>query len=895
MIERPGTDTRHPDRHAPDLQRLMILLPGPANEPAPGAWWQRLHADFMPDYNRKTTAYWCAAVLLGSAILVHALLGVTAMPLASQLQIAVGAAIAMLAGLVPIRIPRSKSSLAAGDIFIFLLLLLHGPAAATLAAAAEGLVGSWRTSRRWTSRIASPAMASIAMFALGSLLQAAIAAGKANSIYGPSLLLTATMLSAVLYFVLNTLLITAVPHLKRNQWPALATLFGDFSWVGITCAGSASVSCLLFLAFEQAGLGVLIAAAPIIAMLVATLHYFFGQQEAAELARHHQMEAIGREAELSARHVLALQKSERRFHSAFTHASIGMALVEFDGRVLQVNDALRELIGETHEAGLVGQAFDDIVDAADMPRLAEGMRRLDGHGVDDFSVELRLRRRDGREVWAAVHCSHFSDSDSTAPCLILQVQDVSARRQAEVDLHYIAFHDSLTGLPNRRRFHEQLAQALERSQHTANRHFGLMFLDFDRFKLINDSLGHAVGDEFLIHMARRIQDHLRPNDVVARLGGDEFAILADDLEGERYVLMLADRLLEVLRQPFHIGGNEITTSASIGITFSGMGYATPADMLRDADTAMYKAKLGGKARYALFDAGLHFEVSHRMRLEGDLRRTLAAGALSLEYQPLYDLVSGEFTGFEALARWNHPELGSISPVTFIPVAEDAALMVPLTDFMLRSACRQLRLWQQRDPSLATLGMHVNVSGHDIAQPNFVARINAAVAGAGIAPVYLTLELTENILLTRLEAARPALVELRRQGVNLSIDDFGNGYSSLRHLSSLPVNSLKIDRAFVADLQRGGSEDAIVRAIILLGNSLGKSIIAEGIENPVQVELLRQLGCLSGQGYHLSRPLPAAGIDELLTQRLARLHAEQAPSAAGALPGPSTEARPALVH
>ncbi len=826
-------------------------------------WWVRSHRALMPDYNRKATTYWWVTVLLGATILAYTLRSLLTLSAPDLVQVGAGAAIAMLAGLFPVRIPRSKNSFAAGEIFIFLLLLLHNPAAAALAAAGEGLIGSWRTSKRWTSRIASPAIACVAMFSTGSLLQAVITGARTLGLYSAGLLLVATMLCAVLYFVVSTLLITAVPYLKRNQWPTSREMFGNFGWVGITYAGSASVACLLFLTFQKTGLGVLMAAAPIIAMLLTTLHYFFRQQEADEAARLGHLVAIEREAELAAHHVHALEVSERRFHSAFTHASIGMALVSFDARVLQVNAALRVLLGVDDGQSIAQQLFSDFVDADDTTMLNERLSQLNLQQIQSFAVELRLRHRDGIQVWAAVHGSLFSEIDSDAPCLILQVQDITARRQAEADLHHIAFHDALTGLPNRRRFHEHLVQALDRVGANPQRHFGLMFLDFDRFKLINDSLGHAAGDEFLVQVARRIRSHVRPTDIVARLGGDEFAILAEDLDCEHYAVTLAERLLEVLRQPIQIAGTDITTSASIGITFSGMGYATPAEMLRDADTAMYKAKAGGKARYALFDTGLHIEVSHRLRLEGDLRRALAAGQLSVAYQPLFDLSSKRVTGFEALARWEHPELGTISPMAFIAVAEDAGLMVGLTDFVLRSACNQLRQWQLRHREFADLGMHVNVSGNDIAHAAFVTRVITAVAEAQLQPQHLSLELTENILMERLEAALPKLTELRRLGVGLSVDDFGTGYSSLRHLSSLPVNSLKIDRAFVADLQRGSNEAAVVRAIVLLGNSLGKTIIAEGIETPAQMEQLLQMGCTAGQGFHLSRPLAPALIDQLL--------------------------------
>jgi predicted signal transduction protein with EAL and GGDEF domain len=326
---------------------------------------------------------------------------------------------------------------------------------------------------------------------------------------------------------------------------------------------------------------------------------------------------------------------------------------------------------------------------------------------------------------------------------------------------------------------------------------------------------------------------------------------------------LADRLLEILRQPISIAGTNISTSASIGITFSGLGYATPADMLRDADIAMYKAKSGGKDRYALFDTALHTEVLHRLRLEGDLRRALVEGQLSVAYQPLFELTSGRAIGFEALVRWDHPELGPISPTTFVPVAEDSALIVQLTDFVLYSACRQLGQWQRRDRRLADLCMRVNLSGHDVAHAGLVARVNSAIIEGGLQPRHLTLELTENILMERLAAGMPTLRELRRCGFGLSIDDFGTGYSSLRHLSSLPVDSLKMDRSFIADLQPGSNDAAVVQAIIQLGSSLGKSIIAEGIETAHQMEQLRRMGCDICQGFFLSEPLSTQQVDRML--------------------------------
>jgi len=821
----------------------------------------------MPDYNVKATVYWWTVVALGVATLFVSVWLVAVQPPQAWLQVAAGAFIAMLAGVFPVRIPRSKNSFAAGEIFIFLLLLIHGAGAAALAAAGEAGVGSFRTSRRWTSRIASPAMAALAMFSAGSLLQVVLdaVAGSAGG------LIVATMVFALGYFVINTLLVTAVARLKRNEHLLASDIFGMFGWVGIAFAGSAAVAALLYLVFLQSGIGVLMAMVPLLAMMLATLHYFFRQQEAAEAVRLASVDAAERERDLAQRHVGELEASERRFHSAFTHASIGMALLAFDGRILQANHAMRALVGRRDEE-LVHEPFQSIVLAADRARLDEQLGLVSDHEIEGFALELRCLHRDGSAVWVASHCSFFSEPGASAPCLILQVQDITARRNAEEGLHHLAFHDSLTGLPNRRRFHELLGQAVAQLNASADPHhaYAVMFLDFDRFKLINDSLGHSAGDEFLVQVSQRIQGSLRPHDTVARLGGDEFGVLVRHVEHERSVVGLAERLMEALRRPFLVAGTELMTSASIGITFSALGYTSPEDVLRDADTAMYKAKGAGKARYALFDASLHTEVANRLRLEGDLRHAIDDGRLSVAYQPVFELVGtepGRLAGFEALVRWQHPRDGTIAPGAFLPIAEEAGLMVKLTDFVLHCACRQLREWQQSDPLWATLTMNVNVSGHDISHPAFVARVTRAIVEAGLKPEHLCIELTEDILMSRLEGALPFLSELRRMGVTLAIDDFGTGYSSLSHLSTLPIDCLKIDRSFVSRLEAGSNEAAVVRSIVLLGSSLGKTVVAEGIETDVQLKQLQDMGCGLGQGYLLARPKAAADVSLLLQSLL----------------------------
>ncbi len=843
----------------------------------------------MPDYNRKATAYWWTVVLVGGLSLLAALWQVAQGGPATWLAVACGAGIAMLAGVFPVRIPGAKNAFAAGEIFIFLLLLIHGPAAAALAAAGEAFVGSWRTSLRWTSRIASPAMAALAMHGAGSVLHAVLQ----QLPDAPGVLVLATMLFSLVYFVLNTLLVTAVGRFKRSEGLHMADLLGLFGWVGFAFAGSAAVAALLFLVYQQSGIGVLMATLPVLAVMLATLHYVFRQQEAAEAARHASAEAAERERDLAARHVQELELSERRFHSAFTHASIGMALLAFDGRFLQANQALRALLGRTRSGpgdGLLSQRFQDVVLNEDRVLVDEKMGLVSDREFEGFALELRCLHLDGSAVWVAVHCSFFSEPGTRAPCLILQVQDITARRNAEEGLHHLAFHDSLTGLPNRRRFHELLGQAVARlnASGDARDAYAVMFLDFDRFKLINDSLGHNAGDAFLVQVSQRIKESLRPHDTVARLGGDEFAVLVRHVEHEHSAVQLAERLMDAMRRPFMVAGTELMTSASIGITFSALGYTQAEDVLRDADTAMYKAKGAGKARYAVFDASLHTEVADRLRLEGELRHAIDDGRLSVAYQPLFAIRGGvQLTGFEALVRWRHPQDGTIAPGTFLPIAEEAGLMVRLTDFMLHCACRQLREWQLSDPAWAELTVNVNVSGHDITHPAFVARVTRALVEAGLKPQHLCIELTENILMSRLEGALSVLGDLRRLGVRLAIDDFGTGYSSLSHLSTLPIDTLKIDRSFVARLDQGSNEAAVVKSILLLGSSLGKSVVAEGIETEEQLLQLQDMGCDLGQGYLLARPQPAADVSSLLhtlspTAQRPLVPADAAGSATGAM-------------
>ena len=844
--------------------------------------WQRLHHALMPDYNRKATVLWCGVVALGWAGLAWSLFTVAALPWLAWVQIAAGLLLTLGAGLFPVRIPGTKNSFIVGEIFIFLVLLMQGPAAAVVVAAAEAGMGTWRTSKRWTSRLFSPASATLAMGASGTLLEAALLRMHAAGWDGAAPLLAAVMVFSALYFFSNTSMVYGVPRLKRSEpFFQVRSLFSVFRWVGIAYAGSAAVATLLFVVYRQQGAGVLMVMVPLLVMLLVTLHLYFRQQEERESMRtasagmaEREAAMAERETLLAARHLQELQASERRFHSAFTHAAIGMALLEFDGRLLQANPALLRLLGRDEQA-VLQQPFEHFVHPQDRAALARQMSLADPHDFEGFALELRGQHSDGSTVWLALHCGFFNEADAARPCLILQAQDVSARRHAEAGLQHMAFHDGLTGLPNRRRFLECLTGVVARRKADRRHKWAVMFIDFDRFKLVNDSLGHTAGDELLLQLARRLQESLRPADVVARLGGDEFAILVNPIEQERDAIVLAERLLDSLRRPFALGDTELTASASIGITFSSVGYDSAEDALRDADTAMYKAKGAGKARYALFDASLHTAVSERLRLEGELRRAISRGELAVQYQPIFTLGAEpanslnegldamRLDGFEALVRWQHPQDGWLAPAAFLAIAEDSGQMLLLSDFVLHSACHQLRCWQRSNPAFAEITMSVNLSAHDLAHPGLVNRVSRAIVAAGLRPQHLTLELTENILMSHIEGALQTLHALRELGVCLAVDDFGTGYSSLSHLSKLPIDSLKIDRSFVRQLQPGNADSAVVSAIIQLGGSLHKAVVAEGIESAAQAAQLRALGCLHGQGFHLATPLTVPAADEWL--------------------------------
>jgi len=433
---------------------------------------------------------------------------------------------------------------------------------------------------------------------------------------------------------------------------------------------------------------------------------------------------------------------------------------------------------------------------------------------------------------------------------------------------HAAFHDALTGLPNRPLLLDHLKLAIERSKLQHDHLFAVLFIDLDRFKNINDSLGHNTGDQLLVALSSRLGACLRPTDTIARLGGDEFAILLDGLEDWSVATSVAERIQEELLKPFSLNGHEIYITASIGIRLSIDGREDAENMLRDADTAMYRAKDTGKARHELFHSTMHTRAVALLKLENDLRRAIERQEFCVHYQPIVALGTEMLAGFEALVRWNHPERGLVQPDEFISLAEETGLITEIGAWVLRESCTQLRAWQTA-VGRESLTMSVNLSGKQLTQTDLIHQIESIIAESGINPIYLRLEITESAVMENAELARNTLLQLRTLGVQLSIDDFGTGYSSLSYLHKFPVNNLKIDRSFIGRMAAGDENSEIVKTICTLANNLGMEVVAEGVETREQLDLLRSLECEYGQGFFFSRPVPAEDATILVMEDPAR--------------------------
>jgi len=557
-----------------------------------------------------------------------------------------------------------------------------------------------------------------------------------------------------------------------------------------------------------------------------------------------------------------MRDASEMFRVAFDYSAIGMALVFHTGRWHRVNRSLCQILGYS-EAELLARDFQDFVHPDDRLTSMAKLEQLLRSKIATYQIEMRCVHKDGHDVWVMWSVSQAIVEGTESVHLIYQLQSITDRKQAEERLLHDALHDTLTGLPNRALMIDHMKLTIARAKRRQDLKFAVLFLDLDRFKLINDSLGHMAGDQLLVGFARRLEACLRPGDTIARVGGDEFTILLEDLTDQKEAVTVAERVHEALKLPFNLGGRDVFTTVSIGIAPGSLAYNQPDEILRDADTAMYRSKSLGRARHEMFDEEMHARSTDLLRMETDLRLAQEHNEFFINFQPIVALDDFRVCGFEALVRWQHPERGLIPPEDFIPVAEEGGQILQIGQWVLRQACYQAKLWQEKFPSDDSLYMTVNLSAKQFAQPDLLDQVGSILEETGLDPNFLTLEITESVLMDDLDSAAAMLFKLRALGVRLSIDDFGTGYSSLTYLHRFPIDTLKIDRSFVSVLDKDHLE--IVRTILNLAENLDMDVVAEGVETQEQMSLLRNLSCQSGQGYFFSRPMTVEEAEKVLEE------------------------------
>jgi diguanylate cyclase (GGDEF)-like protein/PAS domain S-box-containing protein len=544
---------------------------------------------------------------------------------------------------------------------------------------------------------------------------------------------------------------------------------------------------------------------------------------------------------------LARNRAEARFAAIFQEAVIGIVVMSADGTLRETNPAFDAMLGYAR-GSLKKRRLTDLLVEDDVEQARRVLRELVAGEHEGFSLEQRYLRSDGSTTCAQVSLSVLRDQDAVSPMVIALIHDVTERKRVDEQLIYAATHDSLTGLPNRAFFFSRLEENLAKEPRP---NAGVLFIDLDHFKLVNDSLGHVVGDELLQAVATRLVGDASASDMVARMGGDEFAVLLSGMAERELLMQRANAMLRNLAEPFAIDGRRIYTTASIGIVMAEGRHQTAAELLRDADTAMYEAKSGGRARSAFFDARMHASTSRRMELASDLRGALERHEFRLAYQPIVSLDSGEVVGYEALLRWLHPTRGILKPDRFLALAVETGLIVPIGRWGIAEGVRSIAALHEAGYPVR---VHVNLSVQEMMQPDLDAYIADVLQASSAPPDALVIEITENAIVESGPAAERALERLLRLGVGLCVDDFGVGYSSLRYLHQFPIGSLKVDGSFVRGVDGGLANEPIVRMLVDLARSLRLELIAEGVQTQEQREALRRLGCRFGQGYLFGKPL-----------------------------------------
>lgn len=575
--------------------------------------------------------------------------------------------------------------------------------------------------------------------------------------------------------------------------------------------------------------------------------------------------------------VEALVRSEARYRAAFSQAAVGIAQTSLDGRFLEVNQALCNMVGfDARE--MLERSVQDMLHPDDTQGSIDHLVRLLAGKENQKPVASRYRHKDGSAIWLEVASALVRDADDAPDYFVHMIECITERKRLQDNLEHLARHDSLTQLPNRSLFYNRLQHALGQARRR-NWLTGVMFIDLDRFKAVNDTLGHAVGDQLLQQVAVRLMRCVRADDTVGRLGGDEFAVVLSELSQENSAALVAQKILDALGQPFQLEKHEVFVTVSIGIATCGAGECDVDSMISNADAAMYDAKKLGRNNYQFYAATMSERAMEKLLLEKELRYALARNEMLLNFQPKVSLKSGEITGFEALLRWHRTGGEIVSPALFIPVVEDCGLIEEIGEWVLRGACAQIVAWQKA--GLQPVPVAVNLSPKQFQRNDIADTIRRALHDYAIDPALLELEITESAAMDDAEGAIAALANLKALGVRISIDDFGTGYSSLSYLTRFPIDCLKIDRSFVINLPDSEDGASIARAVINMAQSLRLKVVAEGVETAAQLEFLAANYCDDIQGYYCSRPLPAAQATELLTTRRRLLPRPQLVSAVAA--------------
>ncbi|MGB3308321.1 MAG: EAL domain-containing protein [Nodosilinea sp.] len=568
-----------------------------------------------------------------------------------------------------------------------------------------------------------------------------------------------------------------------------------------------------------------------------------------------------------------LEQTRELLHLAIDGSGIGIWGWQVQTGEVWTSDRCAALIG--HNPGDISPAridtWQQFMHPDDWNRKQVALKRhFEGENAG-YECEFRLRHRQGHWVWVLDRGKVVEWDDSRRPVRMSGTYtDITERRLAEAEhrrvadqMQFNSLHDALTQLPNRNLLMQRLDLTLQRCQRHSQHKFAVLFLDLDHFKVINDSLGHLAGDEVLVVVAQKLRSLVRATDLAARLGGDEFVLLLEDIDTLQEPLHIAERLLQEIQVPLAVSGRNVFLNASVGIVMGGCDYQSPPEPLRDADIAMYRAKSQGRGRYVVFNELMHQQALQRLQLEQELRDAIELGQLVLYYQPIFQLETQKISGFEALVRWQHPDRGFITPDSFIPIAEETGLIVPLDRWVLIQATRQLALWHQRYPHRVDLTVSINFSVKDLLRKDLLDDLTSILAQTNLQGHHLNLEITESTLIEDIQSMVVILQQLKSYGFTITIDDFGTGYSSLSYLHQLPVDALKIDRSFVMAMEANSCNSDIVETIITLSNRLGLAAIAEGVETQAQYDQLHRLGCELAQGYWFAKPLPATEVETLL--------------------------------